>query len=251
MCGRFASFRQAQDLADAFALAFLANDAVALPPSWNVAPTDPVRLVVERPERLADGSDGPLVRQLRLARWGLVPSWAKDVAIGSKLVNARSETLAEKPAFRRAFAARRGLVPAEGYYEWQARPAGPKQPFFVHPADDGVLALAALYEFWADPALARDDPARWVVSTTIVTRDASPGLATLHHREPVMLPRESWDAWLDPATTTPAAAELLRLPAPDVTLRPVARTVGRVNENGPELISPVEADLPEGPATLG
>lgn len=245
MCGRFASFRQAQDLADALALAFVDDDAALLPPSWNVAPTDPVRLVVERPERLADGGDGPVQRQLRVARWGLVPSWAKDVSIGSRMFNARAETLAEKPAFRRAFAARRGIVPVDGYYEWQARASGPKQPFFVHAADDDVLALAALYEFWADPALARDDPARWVVSTTIVTRDASPGLEQLHDREPVMLPREAWDAWLDPRTSTEQAAEILRLTTPAVTLRPVARTVGRVSENGPELIEPIEPGAAE------
>lgn len=245
MCGRFASFRQAQDLADALALAFLDEDARTLPPSWNVAPTDPVRLVVERPERLAHGSDGPLVRQLRVARWGLVPSWAKDVSVGARMINARAETLTEKPAFRRAFEARRGILPADGYYEWQARETGPKQPFFVHPADDGVLALAALYEFWADPALPRDDPARWLVSATVITRAASPDLATLHDREPVMLPAAAWDAWLDPRTSPAEATELLRLPAPPVTLRPVARTVGRVTENGPELVNPVEPGTPD------
>lgn len=242
MCGRFASFRAAQDLADAFALAFVDDDAADLRPSWNVAPTDPLRLVVERPERLEDGGEGPLARQLRTARWGLVPSWAKDTSIGSKMFNARAETVASKPAFKRAFAARRGIVPVDGYYEWQARPAGPKQPYFVHSPDDDVLALAALYEFWADPSVAKDDPARWVVSATIVTRDSRGDLTELHDREPVILPTSAWDAWLAP-TTTPAEAEaILGLDSPAVALRPVGRAVGRVAENGPQLVEPVDAE---------
>lgn len=242
MCGRFASFRAAQDLADALSLAFVDDDAADLPPSWNVAPTDPLRLVVERPERLADGGQGPLVRQLRRARWGLVPSWAKDPSIGSKMFNARSESVASKPAFKRAFVARRGLVPVDGYYEWQARPSGPKQPYFVHSADDAVLALAALYEFWADPSFAKDDPARWLVSATIVTRDSRGDLTELHDREPIILPTEAWDAWLAP-TTTPAEAEaILATDSPAIALRPVGRAVGRVSENGPELIEPAAVE---------
>ena len=242
MCGRFASFRQAQDLADAFALAYLDDDAAELPPSWNVAPTDPLRLVVERPERLADGGEGPVVRQLRLARWGLVPSWAKDPGIGSKMFNARSETVATKPAFRRAFAARRAIVPVDGYYEWQARPAGPKQPYFIHSPDDGVLGLAGLYEFWADPALAKDDPDRWLVSATIITRTSSGALADVHDRETVILPPDAWDAWLNPQTSAAEAAALLRLDSPPIALRPVGRAVGRVAENRPELIEAVDEE---------
>lgn len=241
MCGRFASFRAAQDLADALALAFVDEDAAQLPPSWNVAPTHPIRLVVERPERLADGLQGPVARQLRTARWGLVPSWAKDPSIGSKMFNARSETAASKPAFRRAFAARRGIVPVDGYFEWKSRPAGPKQPFFVHSPDDDVLALAALYEFWADPSLAKDDPDRWLVSATILTRDSRGTLTELHDREPIILTPQTWDAWLDPSTTTAEAESLLALDSPAVTLRAVGPAVGRVSENGPELLAPVEA----------
>lgn len=242
MCGRFASFRQAQDLADALALAFVDDDAAELAPSWNVAPTDPVRLVVERPERLADGTQGAVVRQLRTARWGLVPSWAKDPSIGVKMFNARSETLAEKPAFKRALAARRGIVPAEGYYEWQARATGRKQPFFVHAPDEGVLALAALYEFWKDPTKAEDDPERWLVTTTIVTRDSAGPLAEIHDRQPVILARETWDAWLDPATSAAEALSILATDPPELTARPVGAAVGRVSENGPELLERAEVD---------
>lgn len=246
MCGRFASFRQAQDLADAFALALVDEDAAELPFSWNVAPTQPLRLVVERPERLEDGSQGAPVRQLRVARWGLVPSWAKDPAIGVKMFNARSETLAEKPAFKRALAARRGIVPAEGYFEWQARATGRKQPHFIHAPDDGVLALAALYEFWKDPSKAEDDPDRWLVSATIITRGSVSELAEIHDRQPVILPPETWDAWLSGGTGPEEALAILGVEPPPLLATPVGPAVGRVSENGPQLIEPVAAD--EAPA---
>ena len=115
MCGRFASFADAQDLADQLAVAELAEDARLLPPSWNVAPTDPVRIVVER---AAKGTQD-VRRSMRLARWGLVPSWAKDPGVGARMINARSESLIDKPAFAKPFAARRCLVLADGYYEWR------------------------------------------------------------------------------------------------------------------------------------
>jgi len=239
MCGRFASFRQAQDLADAFALAFVDEDAAELPASWNVAPTQQLRIVVERPERLEDGTKGAVARQLRLARWGLVPSWAKEPSIGSKMFNARSETVAEKPAFKRALAARRGIVPVEGYYEWQAR-AGGKQPHFIHAPDDQVLALAALYEFWKNPAAAEDDPDRWLVSATIVTRASTGGLEQIHDRQPVILPPETWDAWLSPATSTAEALAILAVEPPELEATPVGAEVGRVAEDGPGLITPLE-----------
>lgn len=242
MCGRFASFRQAQDLADAFALAYVDDDALELPPSWNVAPTQPLRLVVERPERLADGSQGALTRQLRVARWGLVPSWAKDPSIGSKMFNARSETVAEKPAFKRALAARRGIVPVEGYYEWQARDSGGKLAHFIHAPDHSPLALAALYEFWKDPSRAEDDPERWLTSATILTRDAVGGLAAIHDRQTVVLPPESWDAWLAPETSVAEALAILAVEPPALVATPVGPAVGRVSENHPGLVEPVEVD---------
>jgi putative SOS response-associated peptidase YedK len=111
-------------IADEFAIAAIADDVRLLPPSWNVAPTDAVRIVVERPERLEDGSHGALERQLRSARWGLVPAWAKDPSVGNRLINARLESLPDKPAFRRPLATRRALLPADGYYEWQAPAPG-------------------------------------------------------------------------------------------------------------------------------
>src|SRR5918998_6934694 len=151
MCGRYASFRDAQDIADDFAVAEIADDARLLPPSWNVAPTDPVRIVVER----AAKDTGEIVRSLRLARWGLVPSWAKDPGVGARMINARAESLLEKSSFAKPLAVRRCLLPADGYYEWRklplpegapARAKVPKQPYWIHPADGGLAVLAGLYE---------------------------------------------------------------------------------------------------------
>lgn len=247
MCGRYASFRQAQDLADAFAiragiqdvLPVLDDDVADLPPSWNVAPTDPVRIVVER-----TAEDGPALRSLKVARWGLVPSWSKDARGGARMINARSESLLSKPAFKRAAQSRRCLVPADGYFEWRRPdPAAPKlkRPCYVHPADDDVLALAGLYEFWRDRSLADDDPDRWLVTTTIVTAPATGDLAELHDRRPVALGRDLWDRWLDPSVDAEEAVTLLDEPAPDQTFYEVSTAVNRVGTQGPELLVPVTA----------
>ena len=244
MCGRYASFREAQDLADEFALTTIADDVLELPPSWNVAPTDPVRIVVERPERLSDGSHGAIERTLRSARWGLVPSWAKSPAIGSKMINARSETLLTKPAFRRAFAARRALLPADGYYEWQppepGSPSKVKQPFYIHAADGASLAMAGLYEFWKDPTKADDDPTRWLVSATVITTTAVDEMGHVHDRQPVILLPENWDSWLNPAVDAEAAAALLTTPLPRLNLTPVSTAVNKVATNNPDLIREIQ-----------
>lgn len=240
MCGRFASFTETQDLADQLAIAEIAEDARLLPPSWNVAPTDPVRIVVERAARDSE----EVTRSVRLARWGLVPSWAKDPGVGARMINARSETLLDKPAFAKPFAARRCLVLADGYYEWRklALPASgskkvPKQPYWIHPSDHGVAAFAGLYEFWRNPAASETDPDRWLVSTTVVTRPASSRMAPIHDRMPLVLPRSAWDRWLDPAVRD--ASCLLGVDNAPLTARPVGDAVGSVRNDGPELI---EAD---------
>lgn len=248
MCGRFASFRAAQDLADAFGVdpEDVAEDAAGLPPSWNLAPTDPVRIVVERAERTDDGP-GAVVRSLRLARWGLVPGWAKDPSIGARMINARIETLADKPAFRTALARRRCLVPAEGWFEWTAPPAGspnrtPKTPHWIHPSDGGVLAFAGLYEFWRDPSRADDDPHRWLVSTTIVTGGSpadDPVIGPLHDRQPVLLTADRWSAWLDPDREAPEALALLGQAPTGLRADRVSPAVGSVANDGPELVVPV------------
>ena len=240
MCGRYASFRDAQDIADDLAVAEIAEDARLLPPSWNVAPTDPVRIVVER----AAKDTGEIVRSLRLARWGLVPSWAKDPGIGARMINARSESLLEKSAFAKPLAVRRCLLPADGYYEWRKlpKPEGarkvPKQPYWIHPADGDIAALAGLYEFWRDPSKDDDDPDRWLVSTTVVTTAASPDLEQIHDRMPVALPRAAWDAWLDPAVGADEAAKIVNGAQAGMSTQPVTEAVNSVQNNGPHLVEP-------------
>ena len=176
MCGRYASSRRPEDLAEEFEIdraSVTETVTEPLEPDYNVAPTKEVYAVVTRPP--AEESAGAGDRQLRVLRWGLVPFWAKDPSIGNKMINARMETVDEKPAFRRAFAKRRCLIPADGYYEWypteQKTKAGKpmKQPFFIHPADGGVLAMAGLYEVWRDPTRADDDPHRFLWSCTVIT----------------------------------------------------------------------------------
>ena len=244
MCGRYASFREDQQIADEFAIGSVADDIRLLPPSWNLAPTDAIRIVVDRPERREDGAHGALTRQLRTARWGLMPSWAIDPSIGNRLINARVESLLDKPAFKRPFALRRALLPADGYYEWQAPEPGAltrtKQPYYLHPADGGPLALAGLYEFWKDTTMADDDPARGLVSATIITTAATGELARIHDRRPLMLRREAWDAWLDPDLDAAGAMELVLGPAPDVIATPISTAVNAVANDGPELIRPLD-----------
>ena len=245
MCGRYASFREDQALADEFAVAVVADDVRLLPPSWNVAPTDGVRMVVER----ADRETGEITRQLRVARWGLVPSWAKDPSVGSRMINARVETVTDKPAFARPFATRRALLPADGYYEWRkpapGSPVRRKQPYYLHPDDDSLVALAGLYEFWRDPAKPDDDPDRWLVSATVLTRPATEELAFIHDRQPVMLPRSAWDTWLDPAVDAAGARQLVATHPPHMIATPVRTLVNAVANDGPDLILPDPDPVPE------
>ncbi|WP_418277550.1 SOS response-associated peptidase [Isoptericola jiangsuensis] len=245
MCGRYASFRDAQDIADDLAVAEIADDARLLPPSWNVAPTDDVRIVVERPRRIEGRNIGEITRSMRLARWGLVPSWAKDPAIGARMINARSETLLDKPAFAKPLATRRCLLPADGYFEWRrlpvpagatARAKVPKQAYWIHPERGHVAALAGLYEFWRDTTRSDDDPDRWLVSATVITTAASPDLEHIHDRMPVVLPRDVWDTWLDPAVGAGEAADVVRGPQVTTTARPVGDAVGSVRNNRPSLL---------------
>jgi putative SOS response-associated peptidase YedK len=179
-------------------------------------------------------------RQLRTVRWGLVPSWAKDASIGSRLINARSESVTEKPAFKAAAARRRCLVPADGYYEWEKLPSGGKQPYFLH--GDGVLGFAGLYELWPDPSKDADDPARWWWTFTILTTRAGDALGHIHDRTPVVVPPAMAGDWLDPRLTkvSEVRAMIEAMPEPVLEPRPVGRAVGNVANNGPQLVERVE-----------
>ncbi len=238
MCGRYASSRSDDDLRQEFATAFTVGAPLA--PSWNVAPTQQVRAVLERSPR--DEPDAAPVRELRSVRWGLVPSWADDTKIGTRLINARVETITEKPAFKTAAARRRCLLPADGYYEWEKRPGvAAKTPYFMRAEDGGGLAFAGLYELWRDRERAADDPDRWVWSATVVTTRASDALGRIHDRSPLLVPAGLRDDWLDPALTAPADVRALVDAFGEPRLVPVevATTVNRVTSDGPELVTPV------------
>jgi putative SOS response-associated peptidase YedK len=206
-------------------------------PSWNVAPTDPVRMVVQPQPK--DGSEAA-VRQLRTARWGLVPSWSKDARGGARMINARIETVTSKPAFRKAAASRRCLLPALGYYEWQQDDQR-KIPYFLHDPAGRVLAMAGLYEFWRDPAKADDDPTRWLVTCTVITQQAPDLLGEIHDRNPVVVPPELRDRWLDSSVRDLDAVQRLLDAIPQARLEPyvVSSEVNNVRHNGPQLIDPV------------
>ena len=248
MCGRYASSRRPEDLVEEFEI-----DKVEvkepLQPDFNVAPTKQVYAVVQRPVA-ADDKQGPSERQLRAVRWGLVPFWAKDPGIGNKMINARMETVHEKPAFRRPFASRRCLLPADGYFEWypteQQGSAGKpvKQPFYIHPADGGVLAMAGLYEIWRDPTRDEDDPARFLWTCTVITTSAEDSVCHIHDRMPLMVERDRWAAWLDPSAADPDALKGLLVPAAPGRLEayPVGTAVNNVRNNGPELVEPLPAE---------
>jgi putative SOS response-associated peptidase YedK len=190
-------------------------------------------------------ADG-VARELRVVRWGLVPSWAKDISIGSRLINARAETVAEKPAFRRAFERRRCLLPADGYFEWQppASGSGPKQPFYITRKDGGPLAFAGLYELWRDHQVPDDDQRAWLWSATIITTSAPDELGRIHDRMPMVIDQRSWDDWLDPASSAAGALQELLAPAATSGLvsYPVSRAVNSVRNNGPQLTEPAEPD---------
>ncbi|MHA7239471.1 SOS response-associated peptidase [Arthrobacter sp. TMS1-12-1] len=242
MCGRFVIAGNKADLVDAFDVDEAVEDEVR--PSWNVAPTDTVQLVVER----LDPHTGELTRRLEPARWGLIPSWAKSASVGSRMINARSETVLEKPSFRSAALKRRAIVPADGYYEWRKNADGSKTPVYLHGADGSLLGFAGLYEFWRDPATASagHPEGEWVVSCTIITRPASDALGEIHDRTPVIVSPGLRSDWLDPRNDTrPAVQELLdAIPDPHLVPRLVGPRVGSVRNNGPDLIEPLPEQAP-------
>lgn len=262
MCGRYAASRNPDDLVEEVVASGLpvapVADAVreALAPSFNVAPTQQVAAVMaprtEEGAERPDPVDGRPAR-LRAMRWGLVPSWAKDPTIGNRMINARVETVTEKPAFRRLVGSRRCLLPADGWYEWQVVPAersttgkARKQPFFMSPLDGGLTGLAGLYSWWRDPDVAdAEDPAAWLGTVTVLTTDAEPGLRAVHDRMPVVLPAEHWAAWVD--RDVPAADALAfvgALPQGRFGAVPVAAAVGNVRNDTPALLArPEESDL--------
>ena len=242
MCGRYSVSVPAADLMEEFEIDDLFD---GLPgPDYNVAPTVAVPAIFER---TSPTDTGEVRRRLAPLVWGLVPSWAKDRSIGSRMINARVETVAEKPAFRKAFAARRCLLPADGFYEWYAgggRRRAPgaasakpvKQPFFIHRADGGLLVMAGLYEIWRDPTKDRDDDSAWLRTCTVITTEATDAAGHIHDRMPMVIRRDAVDAWLDPEAdrSRPGAAACWRSPRPTLLeAYAVSTEVNSVQNNDP------------------
>jgi putative SOS response-associated peptidase YedK len=262
MCGRYASSRQPEDLVEEFEITLVPDHVPRIEADWNVAPTKEVYAVVERPPRDEEGTKATEPeRQLRVLTWGLVPFWSKDPSGASRMINARMETVADKPAYRRAFERRRCLLPADGYYEWYAteqltakglskKGRARKQPFFIRPRDGGTLAMAGLYEIWRDPTKGDDDPDRFRWTTTVLTTSAEDSLGHIHDRMPLMLEPEAYDAWLDPTSHDRDRLLDLLVPAAPGRLEafPVAPLVSNVQNNGPELVAPLP--LSEVPAEV-
>ncbi|MEY9213676.1 SOS response-associated peptidase [Thermobifida halotolerans] len=284
MCGRYALARGRNEIQLAFGFtepqpeASGADDPRVWPPreelvpDYNVSPGKRAYAVLGRaPGETGTGPAGP--RHLVTLRWGLVPSWAKDANVGYRMINARAETVADKPAFRTAFARRRCLIPADAYYEWQLLPASGearpgtspvtdpghrarkararKRPFAVRYADDAPLALAGIFERWHNRDLPEDDPAAWLWSFAVITTEAAPELAHIHERMPVVVGERDWSAWLDPEATS---ADLLPIldatPAADLAVYEVGPEVNTVRNNGPQLLAPVATESEGGSATL-
>jgi putative SOS response-associated peptidase YedK len=232
MCGRFVSATPPDELARYFDV-----DAVSesvLEPSFNVAPTNDVYVVLET---------GGL-RRLDAFHWGLVPFWAKDLSVGNRMINARADSLADKNAYKRPFAKRRCIIPADGFFEWQ-KVAGQKakQPFYITRTDGEPFAFAGLWELWRPPDNKEDDEAI-VRSCTIITGDPNEKVAEIHDRMPVMLPPPVWETWLDPDNNDVQELGKLLVPAPAtlITTHPVSTKVNNVREKGPELIEPAGDD---------
>ena len=239
MCGRYAASRSPDDLVEEFEVDDRPEQM--LPASYNVAPTQDVYAVLERPPR--GEPEAPVRRALRAVRWGLVPSWATSPSIGSRMINARMETVAEKPAFRKAFAARRCVLPADGYFEWYGEVKGRKQPFFIRPADGGVLAMAGLYELWRNPVAPEgEDP--WLWSATVLTTRATDDLGRIHDRMPLLVERQRYAEWLDPSSSDPDSLAGLLIPAAPGLLRayPVSTEVNNVKNDEPHLVEPIEVE---------
>ncbi len=232
MCGRFTQQRPSAEIAALFGADDLAESRGG---RFNLAPQQAGLVIVERDDRQ---------RAVVPYRWGLVPSWAKDTKIGSRLINARAETIATTPAFRSSFQKRRCIVPADAFYEWERLSPEIRQPNLIRRADGEPLAFAGIWSPWRDPA---EPESEWLHTFTIVTTTANATLAPIHDRMPVILPASAWAEWLDPAPGETAALLGLLVPVPDDLLvrYPVSKRVNSVRNEGPDLVVPLGPLGPE------
>src|SRR6516225_871216 len=219
MCGRFARIVSNKKLREKYRLKEIAE----LEPRYNIAPTQPVAVV-----RAADGEN-----ELSWLRWGLIPSWSKDATIGYKLINARAESVAEKPSFRSAFKQRRCLIPASGFYEWQKQETSRKQPYFIFPRHGELFSFAGLWERWHDPE------GEEVETCTILTTEANALMRPLHDRMPVILDTSAEDVWLDTRSTVDLLRPLfVPFGSAELEAYPVGPWVSNAKHEGPRCLEP-------------
>jgi len=232
MCGRYRLSRRKQ-LVEEYFDAIPGDEEWA--PRYNIAPTQPVPVIRQHPKEPR--------REMSLVRWGLIPSWAKDASVAARMINARSETAATKPAFRDALKFRRCLIPADGFYEWQ-RTEKAKQPYCFEVSEGELFAFAGLWERWKDPS------GQWVKSCSILTTTPNPVTSAVHDRMPVILDRSDYDVWLDPGMTNVEAASEMLKPCDARLMRcyPVCTRINHVANDDEECSAPVE--LTQGQANL-
>jgi len=226
MCGRFARYSLSRELERCFNVL---PPSFETPPSYNVAPTQEILVIVQL----------EAARHIKKRHWGLVPFWAKDISIGSRMINARVETLASKPAFKAALKHRRCLIPANGFYEWSGK-AGSKQPYYFHLPSGEPFAFAGLYETWEDKGA--PPGAGPYKSCTIITTEAGESVKDIHNRMPLILKPEAYDAWLDPDNKEITQIEELLKTAivKELKRHPVSRLVNQVGNNRKECMKPLE-----------
>lgn len=225
MCGRFILMSPGKSLAEQFGLA----EEVSIPPRYNIAPTQTIAAIRTGPDHTG--------RVLAELKWGLIPFWAKDPKIAVRLINARGETVDEKPAFRAAFKYRRCLIPADGFYEWRKSGAS-KQPYFVGMRDTGPFAMAGLWDHWTSPE------GELIESCTIVTTEANAMVQELHDRMPAILFPADYEMWLDPRAKDPKELKQLLKPYPRDEMRmfPVSRRVNRATYDAADCVEPVSEE---------
>lgn len=230
MCGRYAATRDVQELQTLFEVT--AVEAHRLPASYNIAPTQPTYIVD------AHGDE----RRLRVVHWGLVPPWSRDPSGAARLINARCETITEKPSYKQAYMKRRCLIPMNGWYEWSGTE---KQPWYVS-RTDGIAGVAGIYERWVPANADPTDPRNVMHTCAVITTDNNEDLAHVHDRMPVLIERKDYDWWLDPSSNAVDLQSLLHPASPGtVQAWKVSRLVSQVRNDGPHLIAPLEAPTAE------
>lgn len=221
MCGRFVSKAKKEEIEKEFKVEITGEDFIV--PRYNIAPTQLIAAITEIEN----------LREISLFKWGLIPKWAKDESMGSKLINARAETVHEKPSFRDAFRSRRCIIPASGFYEWQKTSKGAKQPFYFYLKGKEIFGFAGLWEEWLDK-----QSGEITESCTIITTEANDVLKPVHDRMPVILKPESYEEWLNPKIKDTAKLQNLLVPFPpnEMSSHAVSRAVNSPSEDAPELI---------------